>query len=190
MPANITFNFDYDKTELLNLFNNSEKQYLTKYSRTSANLDMGIAESELFSRYFNEFPFISKFDLNIELLQITGNVRPHINPGNNGFLMFPVSGNPLIVNTYSYVTPYKHPNSDRPMIDAINMSEEGVAAIESTLVDSKAITQPIAINGLHTFSMRVSEEPYPIVLLLKIPMAVNWATVYNYLRQDTYAHAL
>jgi hypothetical protein len=189
MLSTIPFNFDYDKIELLNLFNNADKQYLTKFNRTSANLELGIAESELFSRYFNEFPFISKFDLNIEIIQITGNARPHINPGNNGFLILPISGNPLIVGTYSYVTPYKFPNSDRPMMDVLNMSPETLANVESTFIESISVTQPTAVNGLRTFSFSVNDEPHPIVLLLKIPKTVDWSTVYNHLKQDTYANA-
>jgi hypothetical protein len=190
VPSNITINFEYDKTELLELFNNSEKEYFTPFSRSKAILGANASESDIFTRYFDAFPFIPKYDDSIELVQITGNSPPHINPGNNGLLIFPVSGNPLILNTYSYVTPFKDINSGRPIMDLVNMSPEQVTEIESTLIETKEVNQPIAVNGLQTFSIHTNAEPCPIILVLKVPVVVNWSTVYNFMKKDTYVHTL
>lgn len=184
MLSNININFEYDKTELLDLFNNSEKEYITKFSRTKAILDENVNELALFSKYFDTFPFIPRYDLSIELGQITGNSPPHVNPGNNGLLIFPVSGNPLILNTYSYITPFKDTNTGRPIMDVANMSPEELAAIETTIIETKEITQPIAIDGLTTFSLHTNSDPCPIILALKIPLIINWAIVYNFMKKS------
>lgn len=183
MPSNITINLDYDKTELLELFNNSEKLLLTSFDRVKADLPEGACDLPIFAKYFEMFSqFVPKHDLSLELLQIAGNVRPHINPGNNGLIIFPISGTPLTLNTYSYATPYKD-KGGRPIMDAINMSPEEVSEIEATLIESIAVTQPILVDGLTTLSFRVSEEPHPLVLILKVSTLVNWFAVHNFVKR-------
>ena len=182
MPSNIILNIDYDKTELLDLFNNSERLVLNNFNRVVAILGDNFSKLPIFTRYLDMFNFIPKSDLSIELLQITGNSKPHINPGNNGLLIFPVSGTPLILNTYSYTTPHKDENG-RLEMDSRSMSSDEISAIESTLIESVPIEHPIAVDGLTTLSFHVTTEPYPIVLVLKINKMVDWADVYSFIKR-------
>jgi hypothetical protein len=183
MPSNIVLNFAYDKNEILELFNNSEKSSLPNVvnSRIRAVLPSGIHESPIFSKYLTGLPFVARNDLSIDIFQIRKKMKPFVTTEVNGLLVFPISGSSLILNTYSYVTPYTNENG-RPIID-LNISDEEVAAIEETLVDSVLIDQPVAIDGLTTFTIEPSSEPFPVVMMLKIDQSWDWATVYNFCRK-------
>lgn len=186
MPSNIVVNYDYDKTELLELFNNSEKTTLTNFSgaisRNKAVLPNGIMSTPMFSKYIKAFNFLSTNDLTVEIFELREPMRPYITLRNNGWLIFPISGMQLILNTYSYVTPNRDENG-RPLIDFKDMSDEEIGVIEETLVDSSPINQPIAVDGLTTFALRPTVEPFPILMTMKIDQSWDWATVYNYCKK-------
>jgi hypothetical protein len=173
MPSNITFSFDYDPSDFLKLFNDSEKSVLTD-SITQANLGENVTESPLLESFFYRFPFISKNNSSAELIQFVGSTRPHINPGNNGLLVFPIRGS-LTLNTFSYVPPTKDENG-RPTMDPKSLTEGEIAAIEATKVDSVTVSTPMAVDGLTTHSFSPAEVD-PIFLILKIDKTISWSHV-------------
>jgi hypothetical protein len=183
MPSNIIVNVDYDKTELLELFNTSEKSDLPDIvnSRIKVDFPTGIHTLPIFSKLIDTFHFVARHDQSIELFQIRRKTNPYVSSGFNGFVVLPISGTPLILNTYSYVSPHTTVTG-RPYLD-LRMPAEEAAAIEETLIDSVPINQPVAIDGLTTFSFEAVEEPFPIVLLLRIDQSWDWTTAYNFCRK-------
>lgn len=172
--SHIDIKFDYQKQELLNLFNNSPKTQPTNSSRIVADLGKNAIDSTLLAPFFNKFSFIPKNDLSYELIQLLEKTRPHINPGNAGLLIFPVNGL-LTLNTYSYVTPTKDSNG-RLTMDFLNMSDEEITEIEKTKIESVGIASPTAVDGLTTFSLEPT-EPETIILVLKIDISSSWEQV-------------
>lgn len=180
MPAYYKFDFSYDPTAFLTLFNDSTKSSLSNFNRILANLPSGICETDLMKPFFDAFNFIPKNDLSIEILQLTGNSKPHINPGNNGIILFPLQGS-ILLNHYSYITPYKDENR-RPVMNQQNMSDAELLAIESTKIDTTVIDRPTLIDGLQTMSFHMN-SPEPIVLALKVNKIRDWFDVYNFTKK-------
>ena len=180
MPSHININHTYDASSILEVFNNAEK-YSPPPMAGQANIATLGSEAyndPLFAPFFDKFPFIPKNDLSIDLLQLTGNQRPHINPGNNGLLIFPLDVG-FILNTYSYQTTTVD-DAGRPTMNFGTMTVADFDAIETTLIESVMITTPVAIDGLTTFSMHLDGGTPPTLLVLKIDKTINWSTVYNY----------
>lgn len=172
MKSHISINFDYSKSTLLDMFNSVSKTAFPRWNK--ANLPAGVNEFVEFESYFNAFTFLLKEDDTIEISELTANTKPHVNPGNNGLIVFPISGT-LTLNTYSYVSKTLD-QYGRRAIDTAAMTEEEQAQIESTLIESVDITSPMAIDGLTTFSLH-PKDGSATVLFLKIPMNVQWDQV-------------
>jgi hypothetical protein len=180
MPSYYKFDFDHDPNALLTLFNDFSKTTFNNFNRIKADLPTGICESDLMKPFFDAFYFIPKYDLSIEILQLTGNTRPHINSGNNGLIIFPIQGT-ILLNNYSYVTPFTDENY-RPVMDHLNMGEEEILAIESTKIESVVIDRPTLIDGLKTLSFHPNSSN-PIVLALKVNKIIEWYEVYNFTKK-------
>ncbi len=179
MPSHINVNYTYDASSILEVFNNAEKYSPPRVpTDIMARLSPAPYNDPMFAPFFDTFPFIPKNDLSIDLLQVTANHRPHINPGNNGLLVFPLDGG-FILNTYSYqVTTFD--STGRPTMDFSTMTPADYAEIESTLIDSVVITTPVAIDGLTTFSFHLDDNNPVTLLILKIDKNCNWETAYNF----------
>lgn len=174
MASHVTINQEYPKQELADLFAASTKTEANNSSRLIADLGENAFDSELLAPLFRRFTFVPKNDNSVELCQFVDNTRPHINPGNTGLVIFPVSGS-LTLNTYSYVTPTSDANG-RPTMDFLNMSDVEIAEIEATKTESVVIDSPMAIDGLTTFSLHPT-QPDTVVLVLKIDMLRSWESV-------------
>lgn len=174
MSYNIGFNFQYSKQQLLDLFNSSSKVESNNSTRILANLGSEPYSIPEVSLFFQAFPMIPRHENSCDFAQFIDNTRPHINNGNNGLLVFPVSGS-LTLNKYSYETP-EVDSEGRPFMDFLNMSAEQIADIELTKTDSVVIDTPMAINGLTTHSLHPT-EPNTIVLILKIPKTESWESI-------------
>lgn len=176
MPSYVKFNHDYDQQQLLNLFNESQKFASNNSVRNVANLGEDCQNSDILAPLFASFSFIPKNSNSCELSQFIKNGNPRTNPGNNGLLIFPVSGS-LSLNIYDYVSD----NTDsegRPVLDPESMSESELAEIEQTKIETVQIDSPIAVDGLTTYSLSPS-EPNTIVLMLKIDIAKSWESTYT-----------
>lgn len=179
MPSHININYTYDASSILEVFNNAEKHTPPNLpNQLTANLGKAVYDNPLFAPFFDTFPFIPKNDFSIDLIQLTGNQRPHINPGNNGLLIFPL-GVGLILNTYSYQTTTVD-DTGRPVMDHSTMTPADYAEIESTLIESVLITTPVAIDGLTTFSFHLDDNNPVKLLILKIDKNCSWETAYNF----------
>lgn len=179
MTSHMDITFDYDKQELLDLFNNSTKKQATNSSRILADLGDNVIDSMTIAPFFDKFSFIPRTNLSYELVHLVDKTKPHVSPGNAGLLIFPVSGS-LTLNTYSYVSPMKD-SAGRPTMDFLNMSAEEIAEIEKTKIESVVIDSPMAIDGLTTFSLEPT-EPNTIVLILKIARRQSWDSVTSMLK--------
>lgn len=180
MPSHININYTYDANSILEVFNNAEK-YTTPRSpmQLMAKLGKAVYDDPLFAPFFDTFPFVPKNDLSIDLLQLTANQKPHINPGNNGLLIFPLDVG-FILNTYSYQTPTVD-DTGRPVMDPTTITPADYVEIETTLIESVLITTPVAIDGLTTFSIHLDEgTPSSTFLVLKIDKNTSWSTAYNF----------
>jgi hypothetical protein len=186
MTSYIKFVHEYSKQDLLDLFNNSEKKppdisgkELPNYASTTlAVLGEDSFNLEKLSPFFETFSFIPKNDDSLALSKFLNNTSPFINLRNNGFLIFPVSGS-LTLNNYNYIPETE--SNGRPFIDILNMSESEIEDIEATKTESVIIDSPIAIDGLTTYSLHVT-EPNTVTLVLKIPLSTSWESVLEFLK--------
>jgi hypothetical protein len=174
MASHININYEYSKQELADLFAGLSKTQATNSTRLMADLGENSFDLESLSPFFTKFNFIPKNDLSVELAEFVNITKPHINPGNNGLLIFPVSGS-MTLNTYSYMTTTVDDNG-RPTMDFLNMSEEEIDVIEGTKTGSVVIDTPIAVDGLTTFSLEPTEVN-TVVLVMKIDKNQSWESV-------------
>jgi hypothetical protein len=115
---------------------------------------------------------------NCSLSKVTRPVAPHTNPGNNGLIIFPISGQ-LEVSFYSYDAPIVNGVtllSPYPK-DRVQMSPEETAKLNSSKFETFVIDEPIAINGRRIFSYKPAGGTQPLIFLLKIPFSMNWESI-------------
>jgi hypothetical protein len=174
MSPYIKFNHSYDQQELLNLFNNSQKNESKNSVRNIANLGEDCQNSDILAPLFSTFSFIPKNSDSCELSQFIKKGNPRTNPGNNGLLIFPVSGS-LSLNIYDYVSEIRD-SDGRPLLEPDNLSERQLAEIEQTKTETVQIDSPIAVDGLTTYSLNPT-EPNTVVFILKIPTSTPWNSV-------------
>ena len=163
------FNFTYDKQPLLNLYNESDK--FNYPERIRANLPINTSE---FKPFLDKFQFVPHYDDCVEISELTQGTNPHINPGNNGLLIFPISGT-VSLKVYSYV-PQKRYEKGRPFIDIKNLPESALNDIKASMTETINITEPIVVNGLMTHSLEPIDTP-AVILVLKMPVSVQWNDV-------------
>lgn len=172
MPTHFKFTFDYNKQSLLDIFNNSEKTPVGK--RLKAVLPAGASNYEVFQPFFEQFPFVVKHDNSLEIAEVLDESLPRILPGAAGLLIFPLTG-ALSLKTYAFK--FSDPTSTWTYAikttDALTTTM--VSDIKSTLMETVLIDGPIAIKGQHTHS--INPDGTSIVLVLNIPLSVNWDDV-------------
>jgi hypothetical protein len=171
MSSHVNINYQYSAQDLLDAFNSATKVPSNNSTRLIADLGEEAYSLELLAPFFEKFSFIPKNDNSLTLCQFVDKTRPHINPDNNGILVFPISGS-LSLNKYSYVTNETDENG-RPVMDFLNLTEEEIAAIEATKSETFVIDAPIAIDGLSTYSLEPT-APDTIVFVLKIHRSTSW----------------
>jgi len=164
---------DYDKDQLLELFRLSKKD-ISKKNFVEATGDL-INNPEV-SRLLELFPFITPVSLAVGLAQLRIDVRPYINDGNNGLIIFPVYGN-LDFKFYSYQAPIVNGRpSLSPARNAVPL-ELLLDIEENQVLESFIVDKPVAINGLVPHSYHVTNNRNPVFLVFKIPLDVTWDTV-------------
>ena len=166
--------FDYDKESLLALFNNSPKGNFHKHFLEVALPN--ISHRIELSNFFSVFHYITQTDRNIALQEITSEVLPYVSPGNNGLIIFPISG-ALEVSFYDY-TPLVNEDS-RPQLlpkDAADILDKITATRCKTII----IDKPTAINGLIVHSYKPLSTP-TIVFCLKIQPSLSWDELLTFL---------
>jgi hypothetical protein len=174
MSSYIKFNHTYATQELLDLFNNSDKTLSSSSVRNIANLGKDCYNSQNLSPFFTAFPFIPKNDNSCELSQYLKEGTPRTNSGNNGLLIFPVSGS-LSLSIYSYVSDNKD-SAGRPILEPENISDSELTQIEQTKTETVEISSPIAVDGLSTYSLEPT-EPNTVVFIMKINKFQSWESV-------------
>lgn len=163
---------NYDKDQLLELFRTSEKDISKKNFVESAG-DL-INNTEI-ARLLELYPFISVAPSSIGLVRLMKDVRPYINEGNNGMIIFPIYGK-LDFRFYSYEAPVVNGRpSLSPEKDAV--SDELKTQIETMLSDTIIIDKPTIINGLIPHSYHIHNNQNPLFLVFKIPLDVSWEAV-------------
>jgi hypothetical protein len=172
----IDINFDYDKDALESMFRNS-----SDISRTGpfTFVDSDITVLETVSNIFDKFNF-PLFNHHCTLTTIRRAVPIHTNPGNNGLIVFPVSGElnvefysapAPVVNGLTLLSPYL---KDRPPMTAQEIDE-----IQNSKFASKVVKNPIAINGRKIYSYYPALGTMPLVFILKIPFEMDWTQIQN-----------
>lgn len=136
--------------------------------------EAGLTMLEEVNDLFNKFSIDCR-ESNCSLTQVYRPVAPHTNPGNNGLIILPISGQleisfytyePPIVNGLTMLSPY-------PKDRAFLTTEESKKLLDSK-ISTFVITEPIAVNGRRVFSYRPTGGTIPLVFLLKIPFNINW----------------
>jgi len=176
MPAYFNIDFIYDTKPIEDIYNASHTNF-------KADLPVGISTSTIFDEYFNLVTesIVPRNDHSIEIRRIASNDGiPTVNSNNNGFVVFPITDiGKVLLNTYSYVLP--EDANGRPKLASVD-----TATVVSTLATTTAITSPMVIDGLKTYSFSyTTENPLPMILILKISENVPWDTVYNTLSTST-----
>lgn len=165
-------NFTYDAQALLDLYNSSNKVNLR--DRINADISVETFSSPLINPFFEKYSFVPRYQNCLELSSVISASNPHINPGNNALLIFPVAGS-VALNVYSFV-PRRKTLEERPFIDVPNLTEDALAGIKSTLTETVEIKTPIIVNGLMTHSIAPVSDP-ALILVLKMPIGVYWNDV-------------
>lgn len=179
------FNLTYDKSQLVDLF----EQYIYDYP-AEQNLKspfrsisdvVDLSDCPAVATILDSIPIIPNRPQYYQLTNITKNVHPHTNPGNNGTIFFPVSGE-VKISFYSWEAPLDE--RDRPLLSPFperrpQFSPEEKKALEDSMFHTVTVDRPIAINGLKVHSYTpVSLEP-PLVFAIKIPLDVDWQDLIN-----------
>ena len=161
------FNFDYDPSVFLKIFNeNAKDESASPFAKTL----FPIHQDPYLELFYQQFNFIPTDRRSLEIMEVKKRVGPYVSPGNNGTIIFPLSG-ALEYNFYSYV-PTTVENG-RPILKP---GTADLRTVEPTLTETIKVTRPIAINGLKTHMYRPVESP-TIIFVLKIPLNVSWEQV-------------
>jgi hypothetical protein len=161
------FSFNYNPDVFLNLFENNEVDSSNQgFIKTLYKLN----ESSDLLAFYKRFEFITLDRNSVELLEVVQTVNPHVNPRNNGLLVFPIKG-VLEFSFYDYtdIEENLYPGVISPNSMLNNK-------IESTLSYKISADSPVAINGRITHSYKPLTDT-ALILVLKIPKRVNWETV-------------
>ncbi len=158
-------NCQYDKESLSNLFSSASKARIKSMYQVTDE----IYNHPSIVALFEQCPFISHNHFNVELGIIDRYVPPYISPGNNGLVLFPISGT-LKLNFYSY------PGTRETLGPFIPKTTKLLNEIESTLIETVLIDKPVAFNGLipHSYGPVGVQV---LVAVLKIPLDVDWNNV-------------
>jgi hypothetical protein len=170
-----SINFDYEKQPLMDA-------YISANTNSSYIVPAGANSSALFSPFFEHFPpcVIPKDDRSIKIQKIVHTEYRTLIGECNGMIIFPVNGEALLC-IYSYDI-QADPNTGRPTINSKNFTPEDMENIESTIVTTTPITQPMVVSGFQLFSIkRGSDLPgsAPTVLSLMINGTESWSNVCN-----------
>lgn len=177
MASYTKINFSYDKQSLLNLFTNSPKEVTPKI--THAEISDGFCDLPEFDVFFEKFKMIPRHNGYPALSEITATLPPHANPGNNGLIIFPVAGI-VRLTTYEYDLHRQDSNGDS-VIDNSVVNNNTLNEIETTLLETYDIVEPIVIDGKKTHTFSPVESP-AIIFVLKIPNLVSVTQILNSLR--------
>lgn len=179
----IDINIDYDTDALASMYNNASGLSRTgPFAAVDADLTLFETVSDLFDKF--NLPLNKN---NCSLTTIQRPVPIHTNPGNNGLIIFPLSGElqvefysaeAPVINGLTMLTPYL---KDRPP-----MSKEDIAVILNSKFVSKVVKTPIAINGRKIYSYYPTNGTVPLVFLLKIPFGIDWSQIQD-LTEKLYA---
>lgn len=159
---------DYNKSELLKLFILSNKANVKSLYEVVDD----IKDNEYVVDLFRQFKIIPHNKFNIALGEFQRQVLPYISPGNNGLIIFPLSGS-IEFNFYSYGEDFK-----REQLSPYRVNDpEEISTIRKTLKETLIIEQkPVAINGLITHDYRPLVGP-AVAMILKIPLSVDWQDI-------------
>ncbi len=173
-----SFDFDYDRDKLLNLYN--ENKNGPKITKGPFNqLDINLTTDYEVFRMFNYFtcinpPVNGHCGIN-ELVYATG---PHTSPQNNGLIIFPLEGS-IVTRFYNY-----QPNTvdGRPTLMGPLPSLEMQNELYKSFAEQINIDKPTAVNGLivHQYI------PFPetaVFFCFKIPLHISWETVTDFLER-------
>lgn len=167
----IDVNVEYNKDAFVAMYSDTSLTTYGSFASVSSDLTGYEDVAELFDKFC--LPLNNN---NCSLSKIIKPVAIHTNPGNNGLIVFPLTGelevkfysaSPPIVNGLPMLTPHL---KDRP-----HMSLDEINTINNSKIATKIITKPIAINGRKIYSYRPIGNSFPLVFLLKIPFGVEWA---------------
>jgi hypothetical protein len=160
------FNLKFNKDLFLNIFDLSEKDSSSDaYTKSKFDL-LDLDEIKEIFKYFDFIPYDRR---SIELTRIEKQVRPYVNPNNNGLILLPLTGS-LEIEFFSHVPEYK---DNRPILNPLTKkSDELLETIYKSRIEKIEINSPVAFNGLipHCYS--------PIgnftSIILKIPYGYDW----------------
>lgn len=155
----------YDKSSLSELFSTSNKARI----KSMYQVNDEIYNHPSIVALFEQCPFISHNRFNVELGIIDRYVPPYISPGNNGLVLFPISGT-LKLNFYSY------PGTRETLGPFIPKTTKLLNEIESTLIEAVLIDRPTVFNGLVTHSYGPVGDP-ALLAVLKIPLDMDWNNI-------------
>lgn len=168
---------NYDKDHLLALFRSAKKSLAKKNFIEATD----VVDDPEISRLLNMFPYVPPLDPSVGLVQLRTDVRPYINDGNNGMIIFPIFGK-LDVRFYSYQAPVV---DGRPSLSPAQgaVSDELLAQVETTVSETLIVDKPTLINGQVVHSFHVYNNQNPVFLALKTPLEVEWAVALDAVNQ-------
>jgi hypothetical protein len=185
------FNLTYDKTQILELYEQYIHEFPAEHNLRSPFLSISdsidLTDCPAISAIMDCVPLIPSRTSSYQLTSIYKNVHAHTNPGNNGTIFFPVSGE-LEVDFYSWPAPLDE--HGRPLLSPMpdtrpKFTDEEKAELDSSIFTTIKVDRPIAINGLKVHGYRpVSLEP-PICFVIRIPLDVDWDDlIQNHIRYE------
>lgn len=169
----IKINVEYDIDALSAMYNTTMLSKTGPFVSVNEDITVSEAVSDLFEKF--NLPMNNN---HCSLTSINRSVGIHTNPGNNGLIIFPLSGDlqvefysasAPIINGLTMLSPYL---KDRPPITV-----EDTNAILDSKFASVVVDTPIAVNGRRIYSYTPINGTTPLVFLLKIPFGVDWQQI-------------
>lgn len=127
---------------------------------------------------FDKFPWIPCVSGYAALSSLVRRTHLHTNPGNNGYIVFPLHGN-IKMKFYDYLAPLV---DGRPTLSPIpgnrvNWTNEDETVARASLAETIVITKPTAINGLKIHSLEPNDLSSTVFFALKFPLSLEWHRV-------------
>ena len=185
------FNLTYDKNQILELYEQYIHEFPAEHNLKSPFLSISdsiaLTDCPAIAKIMDCVPVIPVRTSSYQLTSIYKNVHAHTNPGNNGTIFFPVSGE-LEVDFYSWPAPLDE--HGRPLLSPMpgnrhEFTSEEKDDLDNSLFTTIKVDRPIAINGLKVHGYRpVSLEP-PLCFVIRIPLDLSWDDlIQNHIRYE------
>jgi hypothetical protein len=133
---------------------------------------------------FDKFPWIPCIRGYAGLATLNRRTHIHTNPGNNGYIIFPLHGN-IKLNVYQYHAPVVNgrPTLSPILTERVQWTDADEKAAYASHVDTLVITKPTVVNGLRIHALEPNDLQTTVFFALKLPLSLEWQRVLNNLQE-------